>query len=234
MRGAPGAWRARDLCGREAAARRSRRRGRTFSGRRVRRSVARSNAGRDSNAGGTPPGPGRTRRVVEAALGDSRAASASGSTTTRGIGRRTYASDRDVSGRLVALAAAPVAHLRDLCAETVVHRRALRPAALRRRRPRRRAKPITGLDGNARLGLADAPRRDRARRRCRASATSCCFTCRPRRAGGDRLDAFAAPWSRRSRARFGDALHLWVDICLCASTDDGHCAINDDRTARST
>jgi porphobilinogen synthase len=29
------------------------------------------------------------------------------------------------------------------------------------------------------------------------------------------------------KSRFGDALHLWVDICLCASTEHGHCAILD-------
>jgi len=28
--------------------------------------------------------------------------------------------------------------------------------------------------------------------------------------------------------RFGDSLNLWVDICLCASTEHGHCAILDD------
>lgn len=27
---------------------------------------------------------------------------------------------------------------------------------------------------------------------------------------------------------FGDALHLWVDICLCSSTTHGHCALLDD------
>ena len=31
------------------------------------------------------------------------------------------------------------------------------------------------------------------------------------------------------KQRFGDALHLWVDVCLCASTEDGHCAIVDSR-----
>jgi porphobilinogen synthase len=30
------------------------------------------------------------------------------------------------------------------------------------------------------------------------------------------------------KSRFGDALHLWVDICLCSSTTHGHCAILDD------
>jgi porphobilinogen synthase len=29
------------------------------------------------------------------------------------------------------------------------------------------------------------------------------------------------------KSRFGDTLHLWVDICLCASTDHGHCAVLD-------
>jgi porphobilinogen synthase len=29
------------------------------------------------------------------------------------------------------------------------------------------------------------------------------------------------------KARFGDALCLWVDICLCSSTSHGHCAILD-------
>ena len=42
------------------------------------------------------------------------------------------------------------------------------------------------------------------------------------------------------KARFGDALHLWVDICLCSSTEHGHCALLDhdgrhrSRSARST
>ena len=30
------------------------------------------------------------------------------------------------------------------------------------------------------------------------------------------------------KGRFGDALHLWADICLCSSTEHGHCAILDD------
>ena len=30
------------------------------------------------------------------------------------------------------------------------------------------------------------------------------------------------------KARFGERLHLWVDICLCSSTTHGHCAILDD------
>lgn len=30
------------------------------------------------------------------------------------------------------------------------------------------------------------------------------------------------------KREFGDALHLWVDICLCSSTAHGHCALLDD------
>jgi porphobilinogen synthase len=29
------------------------------------------------------------------------------------------------------------------------------------------------------------------------------------------------------KSRFGDALHLWVDICLCSATSHGHCALLD-------
>src|SRR5688572_10083939 len=34
---------------------------------------------------------------------------------------------------------------------------------------------------------------------------------------------------RAIKDRFGDALHLWVDVCLCSSTPHGHCAVLDDR-----
>jgi porphobilinogen synthase len=30
------------------------------------------------------------------------------------------------------------------------------------------------------------------------------------------------------KSRHGDALHLWVDICLCSSTSHGHCALLDE------
>ena len=31
------------------------------------------------------------------------------------------------------------------------------------------------------------------------------------------------------KKKFGDALHLWVDICLCSSTSHGHCCLIDGR-----
>lgn len=38
--------------------------------------------------------------------------------------------------------------------------------------------------------------------------------------------AFAARVVEAITRRFGDTLHLWVDICICSSTSDGHCAIS--------
>lgn len=32
------------------------------------------------------------------------------------------------------------------------------------------------------------------------------------------------------KGRFGDALHLWVDVCLCSWTSHGHCALLDDHS----
>jgi porphobilinogen synthase len=34
---------------------------------------------------------------------------------------------------------------------------------------------------------------------------------------------------RAIKQRFGDSLHLWVDVCLCSATTHGHCALLDDR-----
>jgi porphobilinogen synthase len=31
------------------------------------------------------------------------------------------------------------------------------------------------------------------------------------------------------KARFGDALHLWVDVCLCSCTTHGHCSLLDEQ-----
>jgi porphobilinogen synthase len=49
--------------------------------------------------------------------------------------------------------------------------------------------------------------------------------------GGKDASALRGDHLKRATAsikeRFGDALHLWVDICLCASTSHGHCALLD-------
>jgi porphobilinogen synthase len=48
----------------------------------------------------------------------------------------------------------------------------------------------------------------------------------PSHTGGSGYGAFAATVVGVVKRAFGDGLHLWVDICLCSSTDDGHCAIS--------
>lgn len=90
------------------------------------------------------------------------------------------------------------------------------------------AHPVPGLGDNARLGEAAALEQ----------------VARDLEAGVRHFLLFAVPASKRSHAltfdharhvagaikqRFGDALHLWVDICLCASTEHGHCALLDRR-----
>ena len=87
--------------------------------------------------------------------------------------------------------------------------------------------PIPGLGDNARHGV-------------RAALDS---IARDVDAGVRHFLLFAVPGTKRERSldfshlaatvgaiksRFGDALHLWVDICLCSSTTHGHCAILDD------
>ena len=88
------------------------------------------------------------------------------------------------------------------------------------------SEPIPGLGHNARMGTAATL--DRVSRDLDAGVTH--------------FLVFAVPAAKRShdlrfdhvrrateaiKERFGDTLHLWVDICLCASTDHGHCAILD-------
>ena len=86
--------------------------------------------------------------------------------------------------------------------------------------------PVPGLGDNARLGEEAALDR----------------VARDLDAGVRHFLLFPVPSTKRTRVltfdhtrqaveaikqRFGDTLHLWVDICLCASTDHGHCAILD-------
>jgi porphobilinogen synthase len=87
--------------------------------------------------------------------------------------------------------------------------------------------PIDGLDDNARHGTASALE----------------AIARDLDAGVRHVLLFAVPAGKAAhalqfthlartveaiKARFGESLHLWVDICLCSSTSHGHCAILDD------
>ncbi len=113
------------------------------------------------------------------------------------------------------------AHLRDMCAETsFTTAQLVQPIFIVEGLAAQES--IPGLDGNFRLsldGALDVIGRDLA-------------------AGVRHFLLFAVPTSPApfgtfaSRAvdaikrRFAAELHLWVDICLCSSTADGHCAIS--------
>jgi porphobilinogen synthase len=118
-------------------------------------------------------------------------------------------------------------HLRDLVAETTFSvAQLIQPYFVVEGLDR--SEPIAGLGDNARHStttVVDAVARDVD-------------------AGVRHALLFAVPLARHERAiemrhltravsaiksRFGDALHLWVDVCLCSSTSHGHCAILDDR-----
>jgi porphobilinogen synthase len=117
------------------------------------------------------------------------------------------------------------AHLRDLLAETTFSvAQLVQPIFIVENLGA--SEPISGLDDNARHSVAaalDVIAADMA-------------------AGVRHFLLFAVPVSKRGRdfefrhirravtaikERFGDTLCLWVDICLCASTDHGHCAALD-------
>ena len=116
------------------------------------------------------------------------------------------------------------AHLRDLCAETTFTSRSSCsrsssskgwPAASR----------FPGSATTARLGVAAAL--DAIAADVDAGVRHFLLFAVPSRSRSSLgYGAFAAPWSTRSSARSATTLHLWVDICLCSSTDDGHCAIS--------
>lgn len=114
------------------------------------------------------------------------------------------------------------AHLRDLCAETsFTTAHLVQPIFVVE--GLEGTEPIPGLDGNARLSLdaaLDVIAADAA-----AGVRHFLLFAVPSRAGVAGYGAFAATVTGVVKRAFGDAIHLWVDICLCSSTDDGHCAI---------
>ena len=114
------------------------------------------------------------------------------------------------------------AHLRDLCAETSFTRAHLvQPIFVVEGLAG--SEPIPGLDGNRRLGLDAAL--DVVAADVAAGVRHFLLFAVPSRAGTPGYGAFAATVVGAIKRAFGDDLHLWVDICLCSSTDDGHCAI---------
>ena len=118
------------------------------------------------------------------------------------------------------------AHMRDLVAETTFSVAQL-------------IQPLFVVEGHDRRASGARTGRHRASERVGSCSN------RSRRdldAGVRHFLLFAVPASKRGHAlsfdharrataaikeRFGDALSLWVDICLCSSTEHGHCALLD-------
>jgi porphobilinogen synthase len=119
------------------------------------------------------------------------------------------------------------AHLRDLVAETTFSiAQLIQPLFV-----------VEGLDGSTPIdGLGD---------NARLGGTAALDVIgRDVEAGVRHFILFAVPSARQDRpvsfdhlaatvsaikSRFGDALHLWVDVCLCSTTSHGHCAVLDER-----
>lgn len=115
------------------------------------------------------------------------------------------------------------AHLRDLCAETsFTTAHFVQPIFVVEGLDG--TEPIPGLDGNARLSLDAAL--DVIAADVAAGVRHFLLFAVPSHAGMTGFGAFAATVVAVIKRAFGDAIHLWVDICLCSSTDDGHCAIS--------
>jgi porphobilinogen synthase len=118
-------------------------------------------------------------------------------------------------------------HLRDLVAETTFgSAQLIQPLFV--------AEDMTGSEPIA--GLGDMARHGRA------SALE--SIARDLASGVRHFLLFAVPSAKSARGvsfhhlastvgsikrEFGDALHLWADICLCSSTSHGHCAVLDDQ-----
>jgi porphobilinogen synthase len=116
-------------------------------------------------------------------------------------------------------------HLRDLCSETTfTAAHFIQPFFVVEGLDG--AEPIAGLGDNARLGerqMLDVIAADVA-----AGVRHFLMFAVPGQKASHGLSfEHAARPVRAIKRAFGDQLHLWVDICLCASTDHGHCAIID-------
>ena len=115
------------------------------------------------------------------------------------------------------------AHLRDLCAETsFTTAHLVQPLFVVEGLGK--AEPIAGLDGNLRLtldGALDVVAADVA-----AGVRHFLLFAVPAAGSAAGYGAFQSTVVNTIKRTFGDAIHLWVDICLCSSTADGHCAIS--------
>ena len=87
--------------------------------------------------------------------------------------------------------------------------------------------PITGLGDNVRLGLEAAA--DAAARDVQAGVRHFLLFPVPATKHPQGRSPHAARAAETVKRAVGDAAHVWVDVCLCASTETGHCALFDAR-----
>lgn len=85
--------------------------------------------------------------------------------------------------------------------------------------------PISGLGDNARLSAAAAA--DTAARDVQAGVRHFLLFPVPQSKNARGESAHAARAAEAVKRAVGDDAHVWVDLCLCASTDTGHCALLD-------
>ena len=116
------------------------------------------------------------------------------------------------------------AHLRDLCAETsFTTAHLIQPLFVVEDIDAPQA--IAGLDGNERLPLAAAL--DRIAADVDQSVRHFLLFAVPSVSSRGARGYFTGRVVEAIKQRFGDRICLWVDVCLCSSTEDGHCAINE-------
>ena len=127
------------------------------------------------------------------------------------------------AARWSALRLRQTAHLRDLCAETsFTTAHLVQPIFVVEGLIGSEA--IPGLDDNYRFGI-DSVMNVMATDVARGVRHFLLFAV-PAKSSSIGYGAFAARVVDAIKRRFGNEIHLWVDICLCSSTDDGHCGIS--------
>lgn len=116
------------------------------------------------------------------------------------------------------------AHLRDLTSETTFTQAHLvQPLFVVE--DLAEAQPITGLGDNARLGIAAAA--DAAARDVQAGVRHFLLFPVPASKEARGWSAHGARAAAAVKRAVGDAAHVWVDVCLCATTLTGHCGLFD-------
>ena len=127
------------------------------------------------------------------------------------------------AARWSALRLRQTAHLRDLCAETsFTTAHLVQPIFVVEGLIGSEA--IPGLDDNYRFGI-DSVMNVMATDVARGVRHFLLFAV-PAKSSSIGYGAFAARVVDAIKRRFGNEIHLWADICLCSSTDDGHCGIS--------